>query len=1124
MTAAVARFATQHDHLLLDGYARFCHHADFPDRALRDRLRLARLFLAEHPDLKEWMNRPTRTRLADLRRIQAWPLLSWAALSGRVHVDLDLLAAKELGGLSATARKLWPEEFERLWTTARRLEWSYYWGRSVIDQFVPAVIAWSQTSIASIDAETLDGFAAALEEVTSASATTLKQWRGRLFGLRQLLFECGQLPQPPQRGPVGGSTEQRLAAVSAPGIRRAMIGYVAARAAVLSRSSVNGLVNDLIIFGEFLAGQFPDITSLTELERRHIEAFLAWNRTRTWRGRVARDQRVSVSVVHGTVLTVRNFLDDINLWGWADRPSRRLIFASDVPRLPRPLPRALAPDTDTALITAVGNLDDLFARSAILLLRRTGLRLGECLDLELGCVVDYGPTGTWLRVPLGKLGTERAVPLDAATVAALDAWAQHRGPQRSHLHPRSGKPTDFLFAEHGRRLSAWRIREGLRAAAAAAGLTGPGGKTLAVTPHRLRHTYATELANAGMSLQALMAVLGHYAGDLVKGVLSGGGLIESGEQSVEHFLTAELSFFGGVVALCLQGRAEFDGGLEESAGFADGFEVAVQADGPGAVAVAEHPAVHLDTQLAHFSAFGLGGQCAWLVVEGFDLFADGEVFVGDGAVGDSGINEGHPHRSVPQQRGQRFEGHATVDRLGRQSMPEAVGRNMTDASRFRGLGDCPIDAAFADALAVLDEQVAAAQAGGSSGDPGVEEILELGMQGDVAVGAQFPERHVQPVRGADLHDGIDCEIEEFALAQACAGQELHAQSHERVVGGACGLQQLGERGVVEEAGQRVVTQRQIAGEHEHAGGGVVAVPFGEPLEAGAQGAKVFGETDLGQPGAAGRGPGGQVQLVGLNVCPTQVGDAEHLGGIHGQPAGELAQHALNAHHRRGPQRQPGLGDITGEGGGQPWRDRSPLGGPLGRAVWGCFAGRGVKDAEVEQSGLRTEQRRAKRLGAMTVRSVTSYRGGQRFSLLVDHRLGQPLGSQPGQRCHLGQRRPLQAGHDGVKPELGGGRGEPFVEPAVMMGGDFAEVGPARHEIVGAGPQPARHDQPTDHPSLLQRQCALRCQRQSRPAGHPNAGEKRARHRGHRVSGEHPGRDEVGPIRLDELLDVVAMCW
>jgi hypothetical protein len=58
MTAAVARFATQDDHLLLDGYARFCHRLGLADRGLRDRLRLARLFLAEHPDLDAWLAGP----------------------------------------------------------------------------------------------------------------------------------------------------------------------------------------------------------------------------------------------------------------------------------------------------------------------------------------------------------------------------------------------------------------------------------------------------------------------------------------------------------------------------------------------------------------------------------------------------------------------------------------------------------------------------------------------------------------------------------------------------------------------------------------------------------------------------------------------------------------------------------------------------------------------------------------------------------------------------------------------------------------------------------------------------------------------------------------------------------
>jgi site-specific recombinase XerD len=190
------------------------------------------------------------------------------------------------------------------------------------------------------------------------------------------------------------------------------------------------------------------------------------------------------------------------------------LFASDVPRLPRPLPRGLAPDVDAALLHEVATLEDDFARVGITLLRRAGLRLGELLDLELGCVVDYGPTGTWLRVPLGKLGTERSVPLDADTVATLDAWVAGRGPQRSHPTPRTGEPCDYLFAERGQRLRGWRIRKGLDAAVAAAGLTGAGGKPLRVTPHQLRHTFATELANAGMSLQGLMALLGHVTPEM----------------------------------------------------------------------------------------------------------------------------------------------------------------------------------------------------------------------------------------------------------------------------------------------------------------------------------------------------------------------------------------------------------------------------------------------------------------------------------------------------------------------------------------------------------------------------------------------------------------------------------
>jgi hypothetical protein len=57
---------------------------------------------------------------------------------------------------------------------------------------------------------------------------------------------------------------------------------------------------------------------------------------------------------------------------------------------------------------------------------------------------------------------------------------------------------------------------------------------------------------------------------------------------------------------------------------------------------------------------------------------------------------------------------------------------------------------------------------------------------------------------------------------------------------------------------------------------------------------VLGKADLGQFPAAGRRPASQVQLVVLDVAAAKVSDAGDLWGVAGQPAGELAQHALDA--------------------------------------------------------------------------------------------------------------------------------------------------------------------------------------------------------------------------------------
>jgi len=135
-------------------------------------------------------------------------------------------------------------------------------------------------------------------------------------------------------------------------------------------------------------------------------------------------------------------------------------------------------------------------------MRATGLRIGELVDLELDCVHEVPGQGAWLKVPLGKLLTERMVPIDEETLKLIDRIAAHRSPGRPLRHPRTRQLADFLLTHQGRRVSADTLRAELRRAAAEAGLDG-------VVPHQLRHTYATALVNAGCSLQALMALLGH---------------------------------------------------------------------------------------------------------------------------------------------------------------------------------------------------------------------------------------------------------------------------------------------------------------------------------------------------------------------------------------------------------------------------------------------------------------------------------------------------------------------------------------------------------------------------------------------------------------------------------------
>ncbi|MBI2239006.1 MAG: tyrosine-type recombinase/integrase [Actinobacteria bacterium] len=459
------------------------------------------------------MRKPLQARLVDLDRLEgSWPLVGFALLTGRVSADIDFLAAKHAGHTFAKAvAAIYPEDLAELRQAARRLEWAQPWERSVLSEALPLAVAFAGKPPRRLSIEDLEALRGAIKTTPYYTGSVRHAKSSYVHSLGRLLYEARFVDRPlvHRRGEGPGNLPSRLSVVGAPEIRRVMLAYLEARQAVLKVATIRDLASSLASFGEFLSERYPELGSLADLERSQIEAFCRFLPTRRWRGQRACDRRVGPHTVIATLIDVRSFLDDITAWGWAEAPKRRLLFSSDVPRPPRVLPRALPPDVDAALMDAVGRLEDRFARIGLTVLRGAGLRLGELLDLELDCVCDYGPAGNWLRVPLGKLDEERSVPLDEATLAAIEEWKAHRGTQRALPRQSDGRMVDFLFVERGRRPGSARIERGLRDAVRAAGLTGPNGQPLRVVSHQLRHTYATALANAGMSVQALMSLLGH---------------------------------------------------------------------------------------------------------------------------------------------------------------------------------------------------------------------------------------------------------------------------------------------------------------------------------------------------------------------------------------------------------------------------------------------------------------------------------------------------------------------------------------------------------------------------------------------------------------------------------------
>jgi len=169
----------------------------------------------------------------------------------------------------------------------------------------------------------------------------------------------------------------------------------------------------------------------------------------------------------------------------------------DLPRQPRLLPETLTIDEVVRLLEAA---PDLRGRALLELLYASGLRISEALGLD---VEQLSVDGAFVRV-IGKGDRERLVPVGDVALDWLNRWLTEGRPALlalGHVSPERGGP--LFLGDRGRRLARQQGFGVVKAAARTAGLSDR------ISPHTLRHSFATHLLEGGADLRIVQELLGH---------------------------------------------------------------------------------------------------------------------------------------------------------------------------------------------------------------------------------------------------------------------------------------------------------------------------------------------------------------------------------------------------------------------------------------------------------------------------------------------------------------------------------------------------------------------------------------------------------------------------------------
>ena len=261
----------------------------------------------------------------------------------------------------------------------------------------------------------------------------------------------------------------------------------------LAKNSITAYRADLERFFHYLS---INKLEFDQIEPDQLTGYLAW-----LRGMQNTEFEIGESSIARNVISLRGYYSYLASEHELVNPA----FNLKPPKIPKRLPKALSIDQVMAILNIAG--DDLISvrdKAIIELLYATGARVSELTNLnttDISTVESAEGAITTVKLK-GKGGKERVVPIGSYGVSALDGYLTRSRPTLTKL---SSQKALFLNQRGGRltRQTTWNV---VARSAARAGMAD------LVTPHSMRHSFATHLLDGGADIRVVQELLGHSPG------------------------------------------------------------------------------------------------------------------------------------------------------------------------------------------------------------------------------------------------------------------------------------------------------------------------------------------------------------------------------------------------------------------------------------------------------------------------------------------------------------------------------------------------------------------------------------------------------------------------------------